>query len=143
MHDIFIKKSSAETWSIMRRRNSRSLNEYSSLDAAKKALLAQSNNTNKFELLNVNSQYTFLRKADLIPGGKGDKFPLHKIPKDELELGMEVESEHSPRKDIQAEIVADHEAESYEMLGEAAYYKYLKQMEDQMKQDGERKIERE
>jgi len=81
---------------------------------------------------------SLLKQADILPGGKGDDLDHDSIPKKEMEVGVDIESEHSPKRDIQEEIVADHEQEAIEMTGEPNYYKYLVDMEKQMKEDGKK-----
>jgi hypothetical protein len=72
---------------------------------------------------------------DLLEGGKADNKSIN-IPKDELEKGLKVESEHSNNPAIQKEVVEDHEVESVKDLsGEPNYYEYLDNMETQMKKD--------
>jgi hypothetical protein len=72
---------------------------------------------------------------DMLEGGKADNKSID-IPKDELEKGLKVESEHSNNPAIQKEIVNDHEVEAIEELsGEPNYYEYLEDMEEQMKND--------
>jgi hypothetical protein len=62
---------------------------------------------------------------DLLEGGKADNKSIN-IPKDELEKGLKVESEHSNNPAIQKEVVEDHEVESVKDLsGEPNYYEYL------------------
>lgn len=88
------------------------------------------------ELIKVNSNILIVRYADLLPGGKGDNFDVNSLPKEELKAGMKSEAEHTPNKEIQKEIVADHEQDAIELTGKPNYYEgWLLKMEDQMKKD--------
>jgi len=91
---------------------------------------------NEQQFAKVNSIDELVKIADLLPGGKGDNLDHDIIPKKEMELGKEIESEHTPKKDIQEEIVADHEQETIEATGKPEYYqKYLIPMEEKMKKE--------
>ena len=80
--------------------------------------------------------YKKIASKQILEGGKGDNLNIEELPKKELELGLEVESEHSPNKEIQEEIVSDHEAETIEATGEPSYYEdYLIPMENLMKKN--------
>lgn len=86
--------------------------------------------------MRINSIDDLIKIADKLPGGKGDDLDIDKIPEKELEKGKKVESEHTPNKELQEEIVADHEQETYEMTGEYNYYEdYLIPMEKEMKKE--------
>lgn len=77
-----------------------------------------------------------LSNENPIKGGIGDDLDMSLISNDELEDGIEVESEHSPDIAVQKDIVKDHEFEAIEMTGKPNYYKYLEEMENKMKEDG-------
>jgi len=67
----------------------------------------------------------FLKAAkDKIPGGLSDKGPPKDLDKKQLEMGIEVEMEHTSDKSIAKEIAMDHLTE------DPKYYSKLKKMEE-------------
>lgn len=75
------------------------------------------------------------KKSDQLPGGVGDKLSPADVDKDDLEIGIEVELEHTTDRAIATEIALDHAAETAEALGVSPaeglrrYYADLAEME--------------
>ena len=53
---------------------------------------------NELKFSGITTIENLLKTADLIPGGKGDKLDHDEIPKKEMEVGKEIESEHTPNE---------------------------------------------
>ena len=63
------------------------------------------------------------KRENPIKGGKGDDLTEKDVDPQELEWGIEIEKEHSPKNDIQKDISFDHLEE------DDKYYTHLKEME--------------
>lgn len=62
--------------------------------------------------------------------GKGKDLNVHEIPAEELKDGIETEmEEHNVSPEDGLAIALDHEAESIDLIDEAAYYKYIGNIE--------------
>lgn len=110
------------------------------LKVAKDNLSYNIKNINEIDIIISNRTAILKYKVsdeNPIKGGIGDDLDMSLISDDELESGIEVESEHSPDIAVQKDIVKDHEFEAIEMTGKPNYYKYLEEMENKMKEDGE------
>ena len=85
------------------------------------------------------SHFSKYASINELVGGKGDDLDLSVIPKDEFAAGINIESEHTPDKQIQKEIMSDHETEAIDAGVGPVYYKdYLIPMENKMDKDGEK-----
>jgi hypothetical protein len=85
------------------------------------------NNLTKFTLfflLGVGSTYLYFKKFqnDTLEGGKGDDLEEDDVDPRQLEMGLQVEMEHTRSKKIAKEIALDHLAEDPE------YYTKLKKI---------------
>lgn len=69
-------------------------------------------------------------KEDLLPGGKGDNTTDVDFDPKEIEMGMEVESEHTPDPEIQNEIVHDHLDEDPEYYTKLKYAGLADELEE-------------
>jgi hypothetical protein len=61
--------------------------------------------------------------TEVLKGGKGDNRSLKDFDKEQIQMGLDVEMEHTSTPSIALEIVLDHLSENPE------YYTYLKDME--------------
>jgi len=130
----FIKKNRKGEWLVLSEKESRDEMSIQKTREAAEAYLVKSKRP--FELIHLNSELTAIKYSEEIKGGIGDNFDIAQIPKEELNKGLTVEREHSPHKDIQLDIVKDHEQEALELTGEPNYYEYLEEAENKMKEDG-------
>lgn len=126
-------------WCILSEKDNKIISSHKTKEEAKNHLQDIEIHKNSFVLIdeiNLNSNLYLYKFADVIEGGKGDNLDIKVIPHDELTKGMQIESEHSPDKEIQKDILRDHEYEAISLTGHPNYYKYLEKMEELMKQDG-------
>jgi hypothetical protein len=76
-------------------------------------------------------------EKDKIPGGKAEGQPNEKYDEDQLGKGVEVETEHTPDREVAKEIAKDHLEESEDFKdGEGAkYYDKLEDMEKEIEKE--------
>ena len=67
------------------------------------------------------------KRENPIKGGKGDDLTEKDVNSQELKWGIEIEKEHSPKKDIRKDISFDHLEE------DDKYYTHLREMEKKYK----------
>ena len=76
---------------------------------------------------------------DVLHGGKGDGVPESKLNKKELEMGQEVEMEHTNNPELAREIARDHLSEELQegkKKKDQKYYTKLKQIHEDKCKDG-------